>query len=380
MKQKIICLGIIFLLSMLYVIPVFAHAENKDFLRYYFMDNTFYKQEVQTLEEYFQLGMINEKNQLSTIDWRFLNQEIEKKKQHEKETKKDAKDLESPKVHREKKKELKKNTIKQEVPSKKVYIDQDAFEKEVIRLTNIERKKHGLQPLKEDKKVAEVARKKSQDMVTKQYFAHDSPTYGSPFDMLKQFGVQYYSAGENIARGQTTPEEVVRAWMDSDGHRKNILHPEYTHIGVGFIGQGYYWTQQFIKRVDPNISQKSFEQRVVELTNQERKKHGLSPLVVNSKLTESAKAKSQDMAEHDYFNHSSPTYGSPFDMMDKFGISYQTAGENIAKGQSTPESVVQAWMDSEGHKANILNPKFTHIGVGFEKNEIIWTQQFIGEK
>lgn len=380
MKQKIICLGIIFLLSMLYVIPVFAHAENKDFLRYYFMDNTFYKQEVQTLEEYFQLGMINEKNQLSTIDWRFLNQEIEKKKQHEKETKKDAKDLESPKVHREKKKELKKNTTKQEVPSKKVYIDQDAFEKEVIRLTNIERKKHGLQPLKEDKKVAEVARKKSQDMVTKQYFAHDSPTYGSPFDMLKQFGVQYYSAGENIARGQTTPEEVVRAWMDSDGHRKNILHPEYTHIGVGFIGQGYYWTQQFIKRVDPNISQKSFEQRVVELTNQERKKHGLSPLVVNSKLTESAKAKSQDMAEHDYFNHTSPTYGSPFDMMDKLGISYQTAGENIAKGQSTPESVVQAWMDSEGHKANILNPKFTHIGVGFEKNEIIWTQQFIGEK
>ncbi|WP_242664935.1 CAP domain-containing protein, partial [Geobacillus zalihae] len=78
-----------------------------------------------------------------------------------------------------------------------------------------------------------------------------------------------------------------------------------------------------------------------------------------------------------YFSHNSPTYGSPFEMMKKFGISYTAAGENIAKGQRTPQEVVNAWMNSEGHRANILNKNFTHIGVGFEENGYIWTQQFI---
>lgn len=83
------------------------------------------------------------------------------------------------------------------------------------------------------------------------------------------------------------------------------------------------------------------------------------------------------MAVNNYFSHTSPTYGSPFDMMKKFGISYTAAGENIAKGQRTPQEVVTAWMNSEGHRANILNKNYTHIGVGFEENGYIWTQQFI---
>ncbi|WP_010097239.1 CAP domain-containing protein [Ornithinibacillus scapharcae] len=377
MKQKIIRLGIIFLLFILYVIPGFAHAENREFLRYYFIDNTFYKQEVLTLDDYFQLGMFNEKNQLSTIDWRTLNLELLKERK-QKEIKKESHAIESSRVN-QKNSQVPEKGNKVEEPSKKIYINQEAFEQEVIRLTNIERKKHGLQSLKLDEKVAKVARAKSKDMASNNYFDHVSPTYGSPFDMLKEFGVIYYSAGENIARGQTTPEEVVKAWMDSKGHRENILHPDFTHIGVGFIGKGYYWTQQFIKRIDSSVSQKTFEQRVIDLTNQERKKHGLSPLIMNSKLADTAKAKALDMAKNNYFDHISPTYGTPFDMMDQFGISYQTAGENIAKGQSTPEQVVQTWMDSEGHKANILNPEFTHIGVGFSKDNFIWTQQFIGQ-
>lgn len=376
-QQKYIRLGIIFLLSTLYVLPGFAHAESKEFHCYYFKNNTFYKQKVQTLDEYFQLGMINEKNQLSTIDWRIINREL-LEETSQKVTKKVTNVIESPKGNQESR--INSNEAQNEESSKKIYIDQDAFEQDVIRLTNLEREKHGLQPLKLDLKLAEVARKKSQDMVTHHYFAHESPTFGSPFDMLKQFGVTYYSAGENIARGQTTPDEVVQAWMNSDGHRENILHPDFTHIGVGFIGKGYYWTQQFIKQVDSSVSQRTFEQRVIDLTNIERKKHGLGPLLVDSKLTETAKAKSQDMAKNDYFDHTSPTYGTPFDMMDQYGITYQTAGENIAKGQSTPEQVVQEWMNSEGHRANVLNPDFTHIGVGFVKEDIIWTQQFIGRK
>ncbi|MGG5736658.1 MULTISPECIES: CAP domain-containing protein [Bacillus cereus group] len=120
-----------------------------------------------------------------------------------------------------------------------------------------------------------------------------------------------------------------------------------------------------------------FEQRVVELTNAERAKQGLSALQIDTELSKVARIKSEDMQKNNYFDHNSPTYGSPFDMMKKFGISYTSAGENIAQGQRTPEEVVQAWMNSAGHRANILNNSFTHIGVGYVESGNYWTQQFI---
>ncbi|OZI10657.1 hypothetical protein CEW92_15700 [Bacillaceae bacterium SAS-127] len=130
--------------------------------------------------------------------------------------------------------------------------------------------------------------------------------------------------------------------------------------------------------VDPNASAlKAFEQQVVTLTNKERTKVGLPALQIDSQLSKVARKKSEDMLANNYFSHTSPTYGSPFDMMKQFGVTYSAAGENIAKGQRTPEEVVKAWMDSPGHKANILSKDFTHIGVGYVENGSIWTQQFI---
>ncbi|MCU4876328.1 CAP domain-containing protein [Bacillus cereus] len=120
-----------------------------------------------------------------------------------------------------------------------------------------------------------------------------------------------------------------------------------------------------------------FEQRVVELTNAERAKQGLPALKIDTELSKVARIKSEDMQKNNYFDHNSPTYGSPFDMMKKFGISYTSAGENIAQGQRTPEEVVQAWMNSAGHRANILNNGFTHISVGYVESGNYWTQQFI---
>jgi len=123
-----------------------------------------------------------------------------------------------------------------------------SFETEVIRLVNIERTKNGLSSLTHDWELSRVARYKSQDMKDKNYFSHTSPTYGSPFDMMKSFGISYRSAGENIAKGQTTPQKVVTAWMNSPGHRANILNKSYTHIGVGYVKNGNYWTQMFIQK------------------------------------------------------------------------------------------------------------------------------------
>ncbi|WP_462408855.1 CAP domain-containing protein [Neobacillus sp. Marseille-QA0830] len=120
------------------------------------------------------------------------------------------------------------------------------YAKQVIDLTNQQRSKNGVPALKEDTQLSSVAQKKAVDMQQNHYFSHTSPTYGSPFDMMRDFGVTYKSAGENIAQGQRTPQEVVNAWMNSEGHRKNILSPNFTHIGVGFEETGKNWSQMFI--------------------------------------------------------------------------------------------------------------------------------------
>ena len=122
------------------------------------------------------------------------------------------------------------------------------YEQEVIRLVNVERTKQGLKELKYDWELARVARYKSEDMRDNNYFSHNSPVYGSPFDMMKNFGINYKAAGENIAKGQSTPEQVVKAWMNSSGHRANILSTKFTHIGVGYAKNGHIWTQQFISK------------------------------------------------------------------------------------------------------------------------------------
>jgi uncharacterized YkwD family protein len=112
---------------------------------------------------------------------------------------------------------------------------------------------------------------------------------------------------------------------------------------------------------DSSIS--DYEKKVVTLVNAERAKYGLSALKISLELTKGARLKSLDMHDHRYFSHTSATYGTPFAMMKSLGITYRTAGENIARGYSTAEAVVKAWMNSKSHRANILNASYTEIGV-----------------
>ena len=121
-----------------------------------------------------------------------------------------------------------------------------AYEEEVVRLVNEIRRQNGLRELKPDWELSRVARYKSEDMRKNKYFSHTSPTYGSPFQMMKSFGITYRSAAENIAKGYSTPKAVVDGWMNSSGHRANILNPSFTHIGVGYVKDGNIWTQMFI--------------------------------------------------------------------------------------------------------------------------------------
>jgi uncharacterized YkwD family protein len=119
---------------------------------------------------------------------------------------------------------------------------------QVLELVNKERNSRGLQPLQLDSKLNQVAAEKARDMAANNYFAHESPTYGSPFEMMNAFGISYRSAAENIAAGQRSAQEVMSSWMNSSGHRANILNPNYTSLGVGYYDAGSkapYWVQEF---------------------------------------------------------------------------------------------------------------------------------------
>lgn len=123
-----------------------------------------------------------------------------------------------------------------------------SYEQKVAELVNVEREKAGLPALKLDTSISNVARLKSKDMADNNYFAHQSPTYGSAGNMLSQYGIKWSAWGENIASGQRTPEAVVSAWMNSSGHRANILSSNYSKIGVGYVTNSNgtpYWTQMF---------------------------------------------------------------------------------------------------------------------------------------
>lgn len=140
-------------------------------------------------------------------------------------------------------------------PGQKVNVpniaDIKALENEVIRLVNIERSKNGLGQLTGDWQLSRVGRYKSADMRDNNYFSHYSPTYGDPFKMMHDFGITFYAAGENIAMGQPTPQAVMNAWMNSTGHKANILNPQFNEIGVGAAKTTsgvIYWTQEFIRR------------------------------------------------------------------------------------------------------------------------------------
>lgn len=132
---------------------------------------------------------------------------------------------------------------------------------------------------------------------------------------------------------------------------------------------------------DQTTSMNTNEKEIFDLINKQRTNNGLSALKVDSEVQRVARIKAQDMVDNNYFSHNSPTYGSPFDMLKSFKVSYKTAGENIA-GNSSNSGAVNAWMNSSGHKANILNSNFNYTGIGVvssSKYGKVYVQMFIGK-
>ena len=124
-----------------------------------------------------------------------------------------------------------------------------------------------------------------------------------------------------------------------------------------------------------------YASEVFDLVNSQRSANGQSALTYSAEAAKVAQAKAEDMAANNYFSHTSPTYGSAFDMLKANGVSYSSAGENIAKGQTSSSSVMKAWMNSSGHRANILSSSYKSVGVGCAADSsgtLYWVQVFIG--
>lgn len=161
---------------------------------------------------------------------------------------------------------------------------------------------------------------------------------------------------------------------------KKYIKPIYPGANMG-SNSNTGTSQNNNKGTTTSSNMNSDEKEVFDLINKQRIQNGLSPLKENSELQRVARIKAQDMVNNNYFSHTSPTYGLPFDMMKSFKISYNTAGENIA-GNSSNSDAVTAWMNSPGHRANILNSSFNQTGIGVVKGSKygkIYVQMFIGK-
>jgi len=200
----------------------------------------------------------------------------------------------------------------------------------------------------------------------------------------------------NVRSGPDTSYDVIATV------RKNEYIRVFAAIGNWYIVQieGDYVgavSQKYIKPIYPTSSKgdsssnstgnttttalSADEQEVFALINQQRVNNGLSALKIDNEVQRVAKIKAQDMVANNYFSHTSPTYGSPFDMLNSFKVSYKSAGENIA-GNSSNSGAVNAWMNSSGHKANILNSSYNYTGIGVVSSPTygkIFVQMFIGK-
>ncbi|MCX5059840.1 CAP domain-containing protein [Streptomyces sp. NBC_00452] len=195
-------------------------------------------------------------------------------------------------------------------------------------------------------------------------------------------GYAYLTIGEHLVSGPRTPSEFVRYCLGDERSRRTLCDPAFTQAGVAYVGDGrsgdMYWTALWARPLTPGDLTRTAAE-VVDLTNRERARAGLPPLAGDPLLATAAQAHSADMVARSFYSHTSPEGTQPWDRAAAAGARRRSIGENIACGQRSPAEVVDGWMNSPGHRANILKPDFTHIGIGFAGGGpagTYWTQLF----
>ncbi|KUO04984.1 CAP domain-containing protein [Streptomyces caeruleatus] len=258
--------------------------------------------------------------------------------------------------------------------------DRDGF----LGLANSARADVGSPPVTLDARLAFAAQAHASAMAAAGRLGVEGPDGVSVYQRITGAGYAYLTLGEHLVSGPRTPVEFIAYCLRTEQPRRTLRDPAFTHAAVAYVSGGRsgdtYWTALWARPLAPGDLPRTAAE-VVGLTNRERARSGLHPLSVDPALTTAAQAYSADMAARAFYSHTSPEGTQPWDRAAAAGSRMRTIGENIACGQRSPGEVVEGWMNSPGHRANILKRDFTHIGIGFAGGGpagTYWTQLFGG--
>lgn len=251
-----------------------------------------------------------------------------------------------------------------------------------LALVNPARARAGSPPVSHDPRLTEAARAHARAMASAGRLGVEGPDGVSVFQRVTATGYAYITVGEHLVSGPRNPAEFVEYCLRTEQPSRTLHDPALTEVGMAYVGGGSsgdtYWTALWARPLTPSGLTRTVDE-VVALTNRERAGAGLPPLAVDPLLARAAQAYSTDMAVRAFYSHTSPEGTQPWDRAAAAGCTRRSIGENIACGQRSAAEVVEGWMNSPGHRANILKPAFTHIGVGFAGGGpagTYWTQLF----
>ncbi|MFE7443353.1 CAP domain-containing protein [Streptomyces chartreusis] len=242
----------------------------------------------------------------------------------------------------------------------------------------------GSPPVALDPRLASAARAHASAMAAAGRLGVEGGDGVSVYQRITATGYAYITVGEHLVSGPRTPAEFVAYCLRTEGARRTLQDAAFTHAAVASVSGGRsgdtYWTALWARPLAPGDLPRTAAE-VVDLTNRERVRAGLRPLAADPTLTVAAQSYSSDMAARAFYSHTSPEGTQPWDRAAAAGSRMRAIGENIACGQRSPAEVVEGWMNSPGHRANILKRDFTHIGIGFAGGGpagTYWTQLFGG--
>jgi uncharacterized protein YkwD len=243
----------------------------------------------------------------------------------------------------------------------------------VVDLTNAERERGHLPPLAVNANLSLAAQRYAEAMASGACIAHTCPPVP---ELTRRVELAGYTAwgrlAENVAAGQRSADEVVVAWMGSEGHRANIMQSELTEVGVGHASggsYGVYWVQVFgtprsqVPPPPPAMPPDAAAARLVERINAGRQAAGLAPLALNPSLTQVSQQSVQLMAARQCFGAECGDPGPLTQRAEAAGYtSWTLLAEAAAAGQPAPDDVAGAWLGASG--TALLDPRFTEVGVG----------------
>ncbi|WP_200301516.1 CAP domain-containing protein [Streptomyces adelaidensis] len=265
-------------------------------------------------------------------------------------------------------------------PARTVPTDPDGC----LRLINSTRASAGSPPISLDHRLTAAARAHAAAMAAQGRLASEGADGLSVHQQVTARGYAYLTIGEHLVSGPRTPAEFVEYCLSDERARQTLHEPAYSEAGLAYVtgrrsGTLFWtalWAQPFSRS---GLARTAAE--VIALTNAERTAAGLPPLSPDAPLTDAAQAHSADMVARDFYAHTSPDGREPWHRAAAAGSTRRSIGENIACGQRSAAEVVRGWMNSPGHRANILKPTFTRIGIGFAGGGAAgtyWTQLFGG--